>query len=107
MWVLAEQIFLTCAKGKEFTTIKNLAIGGFKPVLLLGSKPENEQRTESAGFFKTGFGASGFWANRLDFDWELGGLGSKLLSGVLHIWKCWEVGGMVCCAYKLDSSNYT
>ena len=93
MWVLAGQTFLTCSKVKEFRTIRGLAIGGFKPVMCLGSKLKIEQRTISAVFFKTGVWARCFWANRLDFDWESGWLGSKLLSGVFPIWKCWEVGG--------------
>lgn len=93
MLFLADQTFLTCIKGRGLGPVRDLAMGGVKSAMCLGSKPENEQRTARASFFKTGFGARGFWANRLDFDWELGGLGSKLLSGVLHIWKCWEVGG--------------
>jgi hypothetical protein len=93
MLFLADQTFLTCIKGWELGPVRDLAIAGFKLTIILGSTPEKEQRTARACFFKTGFGVRGFWANRLDFDWELEGLGSKLLSGVLHIWKCWEVGG--------------
>lgn len=93
MWILADQTFLTCSKGRELGPVRDLAVGVVEPVMCLGSKLKIEQRTISAVFFKSAFWARGFWANRLDFDWELGGLGSKLLSGVLPIWKSWEDGG--------------
>lgn len=93
MWVLAEEIFLTCVKRREFRVIRDLVIGGFKPVMILESKFSNKQRPLIAFFLKDGVWAKCFLAYRLDFDSELGGLVSKLLIDVLPIWKCWEVGG--------------
>jgi hypothetical protein len=61
--------------------------------MILESKFSNKQRPLIAFFLKTGVLAKCFLAYGLDFDSELGGQGSKLLSGELPIWKLWEVGG--------------
>ena len=89
MLFLADQTFLTCIKGRELEPVRDLAVGVVEPVMCLGSKLKIEQRTISAVFFKTGFWARGFWANRLDFDWELGGLAAKLRQKVEGLRPFW------------------